>query len=74
MQKGCFKRWTRIVYSTSDEDFDDLDEFVDFEFMDFFIVWRCFATYKIFPKSVKMELIANILGLQLKRDKVEDNL
>ena len=46
----AFKRCTRIVYSTSDKDFDDLDEFVDFEFVDFFIVWRRFAKYKIFPK------------------------
>ena len=45
-----FKRCTCIVYSTSDEDFDDLDEFVDFEFMDFCIACRRFTKYKIFPK------------------------
>ena len=36
----------------SDADFDDLDEFVNFEFVDFFIVWRRFTKYKIFSNEI----------------------
>ena len=39
----ALKRCTRIVYNTSAEDFDDLDEFFDCESVDFFVVWCRFA-------------------------------
>ena len=56
----AFKRCMRIVYSTSAEDFDDLDEFIDCESVDFFIVWRHFANYKTFPKALMV--IFQVLG------------
>ena len=42
---------------------------------DFFIVWCRFTNYKTFPKKkpIKMEFTANKLGLDIKREEVEDN-
>ena len=65
----AFKRCTRIVYSTSAEDFDNLDRMLfDYEPMDFFIVWRRFTNYK--TDYEKMELTANTLGLNIKEKKL----
>ena len=72
----AFKRCTRIVYNTLAEDFDDLDGmFFDVVPGDFFIVWCRFTNYKLFQKkkSMKMEFTANTLGLDIKREEVEDN-
>ena len=46
------KRCTRIVYNTSAEDFDDLDEFFDCESVDFSVVWRSFAKLQDSYKSM----------------------
>ena len=47
----ALKHFTRIVYSTPDKDFDELDVFDDFEFVNFFISWLRFTKYKIFQKK-----------------------
>ena len=47
------KRCTRIVYKTSAEDFDDLDEFFDYESVDFFVVLRHFAKLQDFSKALR---------------------
>jgi len=45
------KGWlSNVVHNTSTEDFDDWDELIDCDSVDFFIVWRRFANYKTFPK------------------------
>ena len=72
----AFKRCTRFVYNTLAEDFDDLDGM-------FLILCRGISSLsgvvsqntKLFQKkkSMKMEFTANTLGLDIKREEVEDN-
>ena len=47
----------------------EMDEFIDCESMDFFIVLCHYTNYKTFPKekSMKMEFTANTLELNLKK-------
>jgi len=72
----AFKRCTRIVYNTLAEDFDDLDGmFFDFVPGDFLLSCVVSQTTKLLQKkkSMKMEFTANKLGLNIKREEVEDN-
>ena len=55
------KGWlSNVVHNTSAEDFDDSDELIDCESVDFFIVWHRFANYKTFPKTLMV--IFPVLG------------
>ena len=63
-----------VLFTVRQQKIDDLDELIDEEAMDFFIVLCRFANYKIFSKekSMKMEFTANTLGLNLKREETEN--
>ena len=70
----AFKRCMCIVYSMSDKDFDDLEVFDDFEFVDFFILWLRFIKYKIFPREINEDGgDSQHIWDESRRHKAEDN-